>query len=220
MSRYSVSLRTFILSKYERQHPDYDEARDFDDIVKSGIDWLFSPFDMKYGDRDRLLSLFITRYYKREICYETIAYWKVKVHAKFLELLPKYEGLYRSVSDEFDYEPLRDFEVHEDTNRDIEGKSDISNAQASLTNFADTPDGILQDLKDRTSLYSTNVTTDDRDGKTNQTTESNDVFHLHKYGKVSAVSYAKLVQEYRDALINIDEQFINEFKSYFVNLWY
>ncbi len=39
------------------------------------------------------------------------------------------------------------------------------------------------------------------------------------YGKMPGTSYAKLITEYRDSLLNIDMMIINELKDLFFNLW-
>lgn len=57
----------------------------------------------------------------------------------------------------------------------------------------------------------------------NETTNDNVVttedFIEHVYGKTPGVSFARLLVEYRDALLNIDKMIINELADLFLNLW-
>ena len=71
--------------------------------------------------------------------------------------------------------------------------------------------------------------TQEREGETNSTLnrestgsgsiDSTDSYVLHVKGKQGGASYAKMIQEYRNALLNIDMMIINDLAPLFFNLW-
>ena len=48
---------------------------------------------------------------------------------------------------------------------------------------------------------------------------NNDVWEEQIEGKMTGKSYAKMIMEYRDAILNIDTMIINELKDLFFGLW-
>lgn len=99
----------------------------------------------------------------------------------------------------------------------------------------DTPQGGLTGIENNNYLSSANIT--EQSGKETVKTNGNieqtnnlrndntrtysntDDYLDHVYGKVSSVSYAALLKEYRDTLINIDQMVIDELSDLFINLW-
>ena len=53
----------------------------------------------------RLLPKILLHYYQREIGYETVGLWKLKLNQKLREILPYYNQLYES--EELEYNPLQ-----------------------------------------------------------------------------------------------------------------
>lgn len=105
--------------------------------------------------------------------------------------------------------------------------------------FSDTPQGGITGLD--SDRYLTNATKDTADNETlttHNTTDSNtgtdalsrsesdskaitssDEYINHIYGKMAGESYSKMIQEYRDTLLNIDLLIIDELKDLFMLLY-
>lgn len=110
--------------------------------------------------------------------------------------------------------------------------------------YSDTPQGALTNVQNETYLtnarkitedgtgssfdstkeYGKNVTTDNTGtqemrGNTNTNILTTDTYIDHVKGKRSGVSYAKLLEEYRKSLLNIDMMIIDDLKDLFFGLW-
>ena len=53
----------------------------------------------------------------------------------------------------------------------------------------------------------------------NQKLDNLETYLEHLKGKTPGVSYSKLLSEYRDTILNVDLQVINELRDLFFNLW-
>ena len=76
-----------------------------------------------------------------------------------------------------------------------------------------------------------NETSNDSTSNTNQTTQSNqqgnsesdrnetEIYTIQRTGSTPSHPVSELLTSYRDAIINVDEMFIEEFKDLFLNLY-
>ena len=106
--------------------------------------------------RTGLLKKILLHYYTREIGYETVGLWKLKLNQKMIEIMPYYNQLYESAELEFD--PFKNVDVtrtHEgeynddekvDNQRDTESHRGVHTTQESDT----TEDIILRHSKTTT----------------------------------------------------------------------
>ena len=99
--------------------------------------------------------------------------------------------------------------------------------------YSDTPQGSISGLENETYLTNarkmnggenettnaTNETTTSETGNKNNNLDSTEKYIETVKGKNSGASYSKLLLEYRETFLNIDNMVIDEFKDLFFNLW-
>lgn len=108
--------------------------------------------------------------------------------------------------------------------------SNVSNREY-LTNARNNTDSASSNTTENTTdnASGTKNGTQEREGESNSTVnreatgsgsiDSTDSYVLHVRGKQGGASYAKMIQEYRNALLNIDMMIINDLAPLFFNLW-
>lgn len=212
-----------------------------DEILENSWNKIFTTnctfFDETY--RSVLCKKILKHYYLREIGSETVGIWKLWMNTKLEEIMPYYNQLYRSALLEFD--PLKDYSVERthkragtdgkvgstDTSENSNGSSSANSTEREL--FSDTPQGGLNGLE--SEAYLTNATKRTNEQSSNSSVEStsgtNYTESIHTTedytenvaGKVSGVSYSKMLNEFRETMLNIDMKVINEFEELFFGLW-
>ena len=121
MSKYTTEVR-YICEHYAG----LDESAtwvDVDDILNRSYDKIFDVEDIPIFDTTYRAGLFkkiLLHYYTREIGYETVGLWKMKLNQKMREIMPYYNQLYESTL--LTYDPLKNVqnthEHHGDFNED------------------------------------------------------------------------------------------------------
>lgn len=108
--------------------------------------------------------------------------------------------------------------------------SNVSNREY-LTNARNNTDSASSNTTENTTdnVSGTKNGTQEREGESNSTVsresagsgsiDSTDSYVLHVKGKQGGKSYAKMIQEYRGALLNIDMMIIDDLAPLFFNLW-
>ena len=117
------------------------------------------------------------------------------------------------------------------------GESTQTNTNTSKTvdKYADTPQGALNNVESGTYLTNARIVNADGNGSSKGTNKSSGSYSdsenssssmnsTEKYvesiaGKMGTASYSKLLNEYRNTLLNIDGMVIDEFKDLFMGLW-
>lgn len=162
-------------------------------IIESGITDIglndYPIFDESY--RAGLNKKIIEHYYFREIGLETFGLFKRFLSRKMNEIMPYYNQLYES--EQIQYDPLKTYDLTE------------TSSSSSKSLYNDTPMGKLNDPYSESYATDTTVTSQD-----NSHTLS---------GKNDSKSYATLINEYRQVMINIDMQVIDELETLFMKVW-
>lgn len=96
MSKYTTEVRN-ICQAYAGLDT-YETYAEIDDIIDTALphifDFSFPIFDENY--RQTLEKKIILHFYTREIGYETVALWKLKLRTKLNEIMPYFNQLYES----------------------------------------------------------------------------------------------------------------------------
>lgn len=182
-------------------------------------------FDERY--KPTLETKIIKHFYTREIAFETVGLWRLKLDTRMNEIMPFYNKLYESVGIEFD--PLENVNYTRTYSRDISGNentsgsSDNRTSHNNLSTYLDTPQGNIELLLNGEYLTSgNNVTGSARSGQTAESQRSHGTiegFGEHVKGKQGGDSYAKMLMEYRDTILNIDMMVIKDLEQLFLLLW-
>ena len=265
MSKYTTEVR-FICETLAGNDMSEGYGKVSDIINKSWdkiFDFDFPIFDEAY--RSVLCKKILMHYYTREIGFETVGLWKLKLETKMNEIMPYYNKLYESET--YHFNPLYDVDytkehegsdsgtssddgthggtvgdvgTHGGTVNDIYSKSGTVNDENENTNwnvFSDTPQGALTNVANETYLTDARKITDDGSndreyeesgGNTRTYNETTGVdrefantneYAEHVIGKMPGKSYASLIMEYRESLLNIDMKVIDELSKLFMLLW-
>lgn len=189
MSKYTTELR-FICETYADLSASIG-GKKVDEIIQLSLprifDFNFPIFDEKY--REVLETKILKHYYTREIAFETVGLWKLKLNTMLNEIMPYYNKLYESET--FKFNPLYDVDVTREHTRDVNGtESDngsvvedtqaISNGESSVntssTNghkdlFSETPQGALSNVENGEYLTSARIITDTGNINSTETTK-------------------------------------------------
>lgn len=211
MSKYTTELRYICESI-----TGLSESKGYNDvneIIEQAVPLIFNfdfpIFDSNY--KPTLLKKIIKHYYTREICEETYGLWKLRLENKLNEIMPYYNQLYETTI--YNINPIHDTDFIRTYTKD---NNDTNNANTTNLNaFAETPQGSLQDLDTNEYLTSANKTNNEY--KDNRI--GNEKFEERVQGKLGTISYGKLLNEYREAIINIDLQIIDELNILFMQLY-
>lgn len=173
------------------------------------FDFNFPIFDEEY--RTVLETKIVKHYYTREICEETVGLWKLRLNTKMNEIMPYYNKLYMAWS--VDFNPLYDTDIT--TEHTLDNESTQTTTGKSTDRYSDTPQGSLQNIEDNTYLTNATIVDSNASGTSNSTDE-----YLEKItGKRGSTSYPKMLDEYKEYLINIDLLVIDELNNLFIKLW-
>lgn len=239
MSKYTTEVRFICESKSGlAESKGCDKV---DEVLENSWNRIFTTnctfFDEAY--RSVLCKKILKHYYLREICSETVGIWELWMNTKLEEIMPYYNQLYESALLEFD--PLKDYSVersHKRAGTDLKlGSTDSNetssgNSSGNSTNrelYSDTPQGGLNGLESENYLTSARKNTSEQSSTSSVTTKSgtNYTDNIHTTedytekvaGKVSGTSYSKMLNEFRETMLNIDMKVINEFEELFFGLW-
>ena len=239
LSKYTTEVRFICESKSGlTQSKGCDNV---DEVLEKSWSKIFTTnctfFDETY--RSVLCKKILKHYYLREIGSETVGIWELWMNTKLEEIMPYYNQLYKSALLEFD--PLTDYSVertHKRAGTDLKTGSTDSNENSSgnssgnSTNrelYSDTPQGGLNGLESENYLTSARKNTSEQSSTSDVTTKSgtNYTGSIHTTedytekvaGKVSGTSYSKMLNEFRETMLNIDMKVINEFEELFFGLW-
>lgn len=239
MSSYTTEVRFICESLYRLEHS--TGYNDIEKILKSVhkkiFDFDYPIFDEKY--RSVLEIMILRHFYTREIGFETVGLWKLKLADKMIMIMPYYNKWY--ASDLLEFNPLWDTDFTRkgninDTNKsknDSEstdkGKQTNSNTNKLKSKFSDTPQGSISSLENDT--YLTSATIDETNGSYTNTNENNskntikhEATNLNEYfeivqGNRGVFDNGTMLKHYRETLTNINKHLLSELEDLFMLLW-
>lgn len=241
MADYTIELRTICEDLAEMSGSAYNE------VIPVAAPLLFNfdypIFDEEY--RPVLEQKIIKHFYTREIAHETVGMFMLRLDVKMNEIMPYYNELYKSAKFEFD--PLTDIHYTSANKGTISTDGQSSGNSGSTTNqdystqssgeeknvFHNTPQGFVDASDLENGGYATNVRkqngSSNGSGNSINTNNTNYIntgrnvttndYVIEVSGKSGRNSYGKLIQEFRDSLINIDKMVLDELKPLFFMLY-
>ena len=181
MSKYTTEVR-YICEKAAG----LDKSVGYDDVnnvVQTAYPKIFDSSLEFYNEetKTRLLPKILIHYYQREIGFETVGLWKLKLNQKMREILPYYNQLY--ASEDLKYNPLTNVDnahTHEgDYINNKKGNKVEVNDKTETRNLTTTDDGISSFDRNEDTLLKHSKTTEHDDNKTihaqDKTIHGNDV---------------------------------------------
>ena len=168
-------------------------------------------FDFNYpvlddATKKRIEVAILKHYYFREIAFETIGEFKIKLNDRLNLIMGRYKSLYQK--QDLSLSPYINSYLKETGNNS--STSDVNNENWQTT--SDTPRGILTDLKEgkysSLATYTTNTDGTENNGNYERVVDS-----------LSGMTYAEAFRNYYDNIISLDEELVGEFSDLFMVIW-
>ena len=180
--------------------------------------------------KDKLARKIVDHYYMRESGFETIGLFKHYAKVTMQELMERYLPLIYSSS--IKYDPLVNVDYTETFNRTADttnngNSNSTSNSNSSgLIVESDTPQGQISKNEILKGKYATATTANENESEITDNTNTSSTSNTgEEYTKrvrgnsgVSATAQ-KMVEQYRDNIITIDNDIINELSILFMGLY-
>ena len=179
MSKYTTEVR-FICESYAG----LDESVDYDhveEVIENSYDKIFKTNDIPMfrgeteAHRTGLFKKILLHYYTREIGYETVGLWKLKLNQKLIEIMPYYNQLYESELIQFD--PLKNTDVTKTHEGEYNDDEKVDNIRDTETNRG-THTEQTSDTTEDTTLRHSKTTTQGNDVRTNDILSQGDSWQL------------------------------------------
>ena len=168
-------------------------------------------FDFNYpvldeATKKRIEVAILKHYYYREIAFETIGEFKIKLNDRLNLIMGRYNAMYGK--QDLSLSPYINSYLKEVGNNT--SSSGVNNENWQTT--SDTPNGILNDLKEGrySSLATYTTNTDDTENFGN---------YERQVDSLSGMTYAEAFRNYYDNIISLDEELVNEFSDLFMVIW-
>lgn len=179
-----------------------------DDKLENTREFIFD-FDYPVLDeatKKRIEIAILKHYYYREIAFETIGMFKIKLNDRLNLIMGRYNSLYQK--QDLSLSPYINSYLEE--SGQSSSTSDVNNENWVTT--SDTPRGILTDLKEGkySSLATLTTNTDDTDNSSN---------YNRNVSSLNGLTYAEAFRNYYDNIISLDEELVNEFSDLFMVIW-
>lgn len=227
MSKYTTEVR--FICEVNADETESVGYSNIDDVLEKSwnkiFDFNFPIFDENY--RKPLCIKILKHYYTREIGEETVGLWKLRLNTRMNEIMPYYNQLYKAWAKEFN--PLYDIDLTRKHTLErvgnTEGKQNSETESNGTTRdlYSDTPQGGLQNVENETYLTNARKIMSNEtvtgDNTYTQDIKSTDDYIENVTGKSGGASYSKMLNEYREALINIDMMVINDLNNLFMLIW-
>lgn len=230
MSRYTTEVRYICeVASGLSESKGYNSVDEIVETARPSIfDFDYPIFDTEY--KPILERKILKHFYTREIGEETVGLWKLRLNTTLNEIMPYYNQLYESELIEFD--PITNQNVtteHSQSTSTSESQSDSSYVTGSLSatnwdKYNDTPQGSIGNLEDDTYMTSARKVTNNNNATNNSRDLSERLnntldYYLHKVIGYSGVNPNKLLDDYRNNMLNIDMMIIGDLEELFMQLW-
>ena len=202
LAKYTMTIKDIVNSYYDGTSLSVDDK--LEDTRSFIFDFNYPVLDE--ATKKRIEVAILKHYYYREIAFETIGQFKIKLNDRLNLIMGRYNSLYQK--QDLTLSPYINSYLKETGNNS--STSDVDNENWQTT--SDTPRGILTDLKE--GKYSSLATyTTNTDGTKNSGEYARQVDSL------SGMTYAEAFRNYYDNIISLDEELVNEFSDLFMVIW-
>ena len=207
MSKYTMTIKDMV--------DDYSVAissTKIDDKLDKAREYIFD-FDYPVIDeatKKRIEIAILKHYYLREIAFETIGIFKIKLNDRLNLIMSRYNALYQK--QDLSLSPYVNGYLKE--NGVTNGLSDTTVNNEDWQTTSDTPSGILEDLK--AGNYSIMAVYNENKDTTSNENSSN---YNRLSESLNGITYAEAFRNYFDNIISIDEELVNEFSDLFMVIW-
>lgn len=202
MAKYTMMVKDIVNDYYEGTSMSIDDK--LEDTREFIFDFNYPVLDE--ATKKRIEVAILKHYYYREIAFETIGEFKIKLNDRLNLIMGRYNSLYQK--QDLSLSPYINSYLKETGNNS--STSGVNNENWQTT--SDTPRGILTDLKEGkySSLATYTTNTDDTENSGN---------YERQVDSLSGMTYAEAFRNYYDNIISLDEELVGEFSDLFMVIW-
>ena len=207
MSKYTITIKDIVNS-----YNDITDLKKIDEKLEVARKYIF---DFEYPVIDdttkaRIEKAILKHYYYREIAFETVGMFKIKLNDRLNLIMSRYNALYKK--QDLNVSPYVNSYLKENGVSNNVTNSDVKNEDWQTT--SDTPRGILTELKE--GKYSSMAVYNENNDNTQTTGDSS---YSRNLESLNGMTYADAFRNYFDNIISIDEELVNEFSDLFMVIW-
>lgn len=212
MSKYTVELRKVIESRGEEEVLGWFMDYELTDYLTQ--DEVNVIMERGTWNKEKLAHKILDHYYMREIGFETVGLFRHQVKVAMQEIMEEKLPLIYSAA--IKYDPLVNVDFTEEYSGQNAGNS-TSNS-SGLTVQSDTPQGQISKSAILGGSYASSTSANDIDDTT--ATSGTETYTKRTKGNsgVSATAQ-KMVQQYRENIIMIDRDIIEDLSSLFMGIY-
>lgn len=197
-----MTIKDIVNSYYDGSSLQIDDK--LDDTRQYIFDFDYPVLDNE--TKKRIEIAILKHYYYREIAFETVGMFKIKLNDRLNLIMSRYNALYEK--QDLSLSPYINSYLSEYGN----GNNSANNSTENWQTTSDTPRGILTELKEG-KYSSMAVYTDNNDNNNSSNSYDRNVESLN------GLTYAEAFRNYYDNIISIDEELVNEFSDLFMVIW-
>ena len=215
MSKYTTEVR--FICETAAGLTESAGASKVDEIIAKAAPIVFN-FDWPIFDEAYRLGLeekILRHYYTREIGEETVGLWKLRLEDRLNLIMPKYNQLYESARLEFN--PFYDVDYTRQGTNSGEGTSSGTTSSTGNNMHSDTPQNGLESVL--SGEYLTDADVSNGESSSSSQNSNSGEFQESIKGKMPGTSYSRLLKEYRQTFLNIDNMVVSELNDLFMGLW-
>lgn len=211
MSKYTLELRELANTFGEAEVKSWFMQYDMEDyLTQEEVEVIM---DRGTWSADRLAQKILDHYYLREIAFETPSLFVHKVKVAMQEIMEEKLPLIYSAS--IKYDPLVNVDYTETYNASNESKG--KSTGTGLNVDSDTPQGQINKNEILNGTYASATSANNAESESETTGKDNYIKHIKGNSGVTA-SAQKMVEQYRDNIITIDRDIIDELNDLFLGL--
>lgn len=216
MSKYTFELRRlfdfYTRATVESWFKDYELS---DYLTQAEIDVIE---DRGTWSKDKLATKIVNHYFMREIGFETPYLFQHYVKVAMNEIMEQKLPLIYSAS--IEYDPMVNVDYTETFERTIDNTVSGSDSSSGLTINSTTPQGQIDKAQVLQGKYASSTVGGESESSNSSegNTEEGSTKHVQGNSGVSATAQ-KMIQQYRENIIAIDRDIINELNDLFMGLY-
>lgn len=219
MSKYTVSIHELIEYFTREEVESWFKDYKLEDYLSQ--DKINTITQYNVWNKDKLASMIVDHYFMREIGYETPVLFKHFAKTKMREIMGYYAELIYSAS--IEYDPLVNVDYTETIGRTTSnsGQSTSTGSSSGLAINSDTPQGQINKNDILEGRYATSTSASESTGTSNDNASSEgkeDILRHRKGNEGITATMQKLIEQYRDNILNINYDIIKELKDLFIGL--
>lgn len=230
MGSYTMPVREIMANFYTREEVekwfmDYDLS---DYLTPTQIQTIQ---DTGIWSKEKLAKKIVDHYFFQEIGFETFGQFRQRVKVKMQELME--EKLPIIYTNAIQYDPLINVDYTEEFTRNIDSEgqnsgssnSNSKNNGSGLTVNSDTPQGEINKTKILNGEYASSTTASESENEITDSTETSgeatnstlETYTRHMRGNSGiSATYQKMIEQFRDNIIAIDRDIINNLSDLFM----